>query len=128
MFLTKLGAKKTRDIAERLSDLQPMVVLFAKCHELLSGEKVRGAERELAGEVAASTLRRAGEIAVGTVNLGGRGGWEDRGPWLLWRRMRGSGIRARGVVALGEAEACATVDPWVGSDRQGQLVEGDRHS
>jgi transposase len=33
-----------------------------------------------------------------------------------------------GVVALGEAEAWATVDPWVGSDRHGQLVEGDRHS
>jgi hypothetical protein len=27
--------------------------------------------------------------------LAGRGGWEDRGPWLLWRRMRRSGIRAR---------------------------------
>ena len=37
-----------------------------------------------------------------------------------WRTFTAQ-YKLEGVVALGEAEAeaCATVDPWVGSDRQG---------
>src|SRR5688500_13555118 len=59
--LAELGAKKvTRSLAERYSDLRPLMALFSECHELF-GDPNYGRE---AADMAVQTMRRARKTAI----------------------------------------------------------------